>query len=347
MEDRSQEVLGKYNFIVYSTYRTRGAYVLDTDQGLKLLCSYEGGEGRVEFEDTIKRQLIQRGYENVDALVRTSAGNLFSINSVGEKYVIRDWFDGDECNLKKEDKVLLASSNLAILHNCMSHMDLTQEQVTINLQNDLNAVMEKRTRELKRVKSYIRERKQKNEFEICYLSVCEDFYKDALLALEQLKELPYAQMMEKARKDCLVCHGSYTYHNILMLKEDVAKSYCKAAQLGWNQEIATTNFDQAECGLQIVDLYYFIRKVMEKNDWDIKLGMSIINEYEKYHCISPNDMKLLSVLLLYPEKFWKVTNYYYNSKKSWIPQKNVQKLMVLSGQMECKKNFLKRLIGSC
>lgn len=345
MEDRSQEVLGKYELRIYNTYRTRGAYVLETDQGLKLLCGYEGSENRLEFEDSLKQQISGKGYGNVDTFVRNNLGEIVTTNSIGDKYLLKDWFDGEECSLKKEEKILLAVSNLAYLHNCMSDVNATTQLKNLYLQNDLVTTLEKRTRELKRVKSYIRERKQKNEFEICYLSICEEFYQNALAAMELLEELPYNNMLDMAVMQGKVCHGSYTYHNIFMLNEQVSGSMCKAAELAWDDSIATTNFEKAEFGLQIHDLYYFIRKTMEKNDWNLELGEKMILEYKSCHEISKDELKLLYILLLYPEKFWKVTNYYNNSKKSWIPQKNVQKLQALSQQTENKKKFLARLLN--
>lgn len=343
MEDRSQEILQRYDFRIYNTYRTRGAYVLDTDQGQKLLCSYEGSDSRMEFEDLIKQQVMENGYENIDLFVRNNQGSIITTNSVGEKFFIKDWFDGEECSLKKEDKTLLAVRNLARLHLCMQHIKLTDEQKLAFAQSDLSITLEKRTRELKRVKTYIRERKQKSEFELYYLTVCEKFYKDAIEAMELLKEIPYAAMLKASIEEGMLCHGSYTYHNIFLLSESSQGIVCKAAELESDNLVATTNFEKAECGLQLFDLYYFIRKAMEKNDWNKELGIHIVDEYKKSQGLKTDELKLLYVLLLYPEKFWKITNYYYNSKKSWIPQKNVQKLQILGDQMENKRIFLKNL----
>ncbi len=343
MEDRSQEILQRYDFRIYNTYRTRGAYVLDTDQGQKLLCCYEGSDSRMEFEDLIKQQIVDHGYENIDVFVRNNQGAIITSNLVGEKFFVKEWFDGEECSLKKEDKILLAVRNLARLHLCMQHIELTEEYKSAFSQSDLTVTLEKRTRELKRVKTYIRERKQKSEFEVYYLTICEKFYKDAIKAMELLKEIPYATMRANAIQEGILCHGSYTYHNIFLLNEKSQGVVCKAAEIDNEEAVATTNFEKAECGLQLFDLYYFLRKAMEKNDWNNELGLHILDEYKKYHTLGKDDLRLLYVLLLYPEKFWKITNYYYNSKKSWIPQKNVQKLQILGDQMENKRLFLNNL----
>lgn len=352
VEDRNQEIISKYELVIYNTYRTRGALLLETNQGLKLMCNYEGSDNRLEFEDTLKSFLLTQGYFFVDSFVRNDAGTIITANSSGDNYIIKDWFDGEECNLKKDDKIRLAASNLADLHRCLTGVFVEDEWRKYNTQQNLMDIFEKRTRELKRVKSYIRDRKQKNNFEVTYLSVCEEFYKDALSAMELLKELSFNDMLTQAINEGSVCHGNYTYHNVLVLNQSLAnEELCHAAELkGCERFVATTNFEKAMFGLQVTDLYQFIRKTMEKNDWNVSIGNHILEEYQKIKPLSKREMKLLYILLLYPEKFWKITNFYYNNKKSWIPQKNVLKLITLQEQMSLKTRFLEKietLISTC
>ena len=54
--------------------------------------------------------------------------------------------------------------------------------------------------------------------------------------------------------------------------------------------MATTNFEKAHVGIQIYDLYQFIRKVMEKNDWDILYGNNIIEIYDRIRPISKDEL---------------------------------------------------------
>jgi hypothetical protein len=163
--------------------------------------------------------------------------------------------------------------------------------------------------------------------------------------------------MEEAVRERRVCHGNYTYHNIIMLRskaEALSKAYVPP---GWvNRQplsvtelsnagsyIATTNFEKSYIGLQIFDLFQFIRKVMEKNDWDILYGSNIIEAYDQIKTITREELKILYLLLLYPEKFWKITNFYYNGKKSWVSGRNTQKLNMIGEQNEKKEMFLRSL----
>jgi CotS family spore coat protein len=327
VEDRHEEIWKQYNVAIRNVYRVRGAYILETDQGLKLYRNYEGSENKVEFEQSVKQHLYNEGYSNVDLYLRNQNGELITADSMGTKYIIKSWFNGEECNLREESDIVAASRNLANLHNYMQNVQTGLDDQNAKYINDLSTQFDKHNRELKRVRGYIRDKKQKNEFEVCFLNVYNQFYEQGLTALEILKESGYGNLLEDCVERNTMCHGNYIYHNILMLPDS----------------IATTNFEKVSVGVQMLDLYCFIRKVMEKNNWNITYGNLIIEEYGNIRLISEVEMKILYVLLLYPEKFWKVTNFYYNARKSWVPRRNIQKLENLSEQAKDKDLFLMQL----
>jgi Ser/Thr protein kinase RdoA (MazF antagonist) len=283
---------------------------------------------------------------------------------VGNRFVLKNWFPGEECNLREEGDVEDAASNLALLHTLLRDLQLEEEQIKFNSYFNLPDLFEKRNRELKRVRSYIREKRKKNEFEMCYMNCYEEFYQQALEAFKLLEASNYHNLLADATEHRHICHGNYTYHNVIMLKQGKAvqnitpdfkgdyrlkkenSEILSAAGIpmpNLNLNMATTNFDKACVGIQITDLYQFIRKVMEKNDWDIDFGSRILDTYNRVLSISKEEYKLLYILLLYPEKFWKITNFYYNSKKSWVPQRNIQKLMGIQEQGDRKTRFLRCL----
>ena len=122
-------------------------------------------------------------------------------------------------------------------------------------------------------------------------------------------------------------HGEYNYHNIIMTKEG----------------IATTNFEKFRRDIQVEDLYYFLRKTMEKNGWKQDLGRRMIASYEEKRSLSEEERHLLYTLLLYPEKYWKQCNFYYNGKKSWMSSKSYEKLLRIRGQEEGRIQFLEMI----
>lgn len=57
------------------------------------------------------------------------------------------------------------------------------------------------------------------------------------------------------------------------------------------------------------------------------------------------EAEFLYLLLLFPEKFWKQINFYYNGKKSWMSMKNYDKLLKIESQEERREKFLSEAKG--
>ena len=50
MSERGTGVLEQYELEVFRTWRTRGAFLCETDQGLKLLKEWTGSDKRIQLE---------------------------------------------------------------------------------------------------------------------------------------------------------------------------------------------------------------------------------------------------------------------------------------------------------
>ena len=124
-----------------------------------------------------------------------------------------------------------------------------------------------------------------------------------------------------------LCHGDLDQHHILPGK----------------QEAVFIEFSQMHLGHQVSDLYRFMRKVMEKHGWDEYLGGAMLDAYDAVQPMGAKERQYLYFLFLYPEKYWKQLNYYYNANKAWIPEKNVEKLKTLESQREARGRFLSRI----
>jgi spore coat protein I len=95
--------------------------------------------------------------------------------------------------------------------------------------------------------------------------------------------------------------------------------------------------------VQVQDLYYFLRKVMEKYQWKESLGRKILEMYESVRPLEDREKEFLALCLAYPEKFWKTANLYSNSNKARIPEKSVEKLQTAIGQQAEKERFLENI----
>ena len=123
--------------------------------------------------------------------------------------------------------------------------------------------------------------------------------------------------------------NDYNYHNLLVTGEDMA----------------VTNFDHMHSGIQVHDLYYFIRKIMEKYTWKQKTGQKVMEAYESIRPLSPREKEYIGLCLAYPEKYWKTASTYYHSNKAWLSQKSIEKLELAVRQNDEKKAFLENIFS--
>ena len=92
MNDWNTEVGGQYELNVESMRKGRGAWIFETDRGLKLLKEYRGSVKRLEFEELVLGAVAGAGSLRVDQYVRNKEGELLSTASDGIRYVVKDWF---------------------------------------------------------------------------------------------------------------------------------------------------------------------------------------------------------------------------------------------------------------
>lgn len=341
MEEKGTDFFEKYELTVTGSMRVRGAFRIDTETGPKLLLPYGGSEARAEFEQALLSTLREEGFF-VDDYLRNKEGGLLTKDEYGDTYLLKNWYYGDECNLKRFDQVIEATRNLARLHNCMTDVKLP----SINSENEkpendqcsllkslcdksLPELFEKRNRELRRVRSFLREKRRKTYFENLYINTFPVFFSKAEEVLSYAKSSESVPVLERCIREGRVCHGSYTHHNVLFLPDGAP---------------AAVNFERACFGVPISDFYLFFRKLMEKSNWNLTYAEEVLLTYERIRTVEKKEWQILFLLLIYPEKFWKISNSYFNSKKSFFPQRTTEKLQTLLSQEREKQEVLEKVI---
>lgn len=327
MGEKSISVLDQYDLKVIRVGRGRDAVLCETNTGNKILKVYTGSVQRLAFEDEVLNHINENG-GFVDGFVRNKNNKLISIDTDGTRYVLKNWFEGKECEVRNISDILTSVRTLSNLHLLLKKIPFKDtEDTSAYRATFLEEELAKHHRELKRARAYVRNKRKKSEFELYVINNYNLFYNQGEKALELLRKSNYKKLMDEAFDQVSLCHGNYNQHNIIF----------------FNRNIAITNFDKMSINIQLMDLYLFMRKILEKNNWDLNLGSSMIEEYSKIKPISKEELEILHILFLYPEKFWKIVNYYYNGNKAWIPQKNIDKLRTLISQNRLREKFIEEV----
>ena len=288
---RPEQVLEQYDLEVKAVSRGRESYICDTSHGMKVLKEYRGSRERAEFLTKMLEYLHDGGLY-VENVTRTKEGEPVAVAEDETKYLLTDAISGAECDTKSRDAMLAAVAMLAKVHTVAAAYDGEIPEFVKSGENELLFLYEKHNRELRKVKNYIRAKKKKNEFEVLFAGQYERFMEKAEAVTVRLKA-------EGEPKGMGFCHGDYNQHNVIFTGD----------------RIAVIHFDNFCYQAQMRDLANFMRKMLEKNNWNTGLGMEFISAYDKVRKISPEELSGLYLYLAYPEKFWKIANHYYNAHK--------------------------------
>lgn len=330
MRDNELAILEQYDIDVKNTRKVRDAFLCESGQGLFLIKELQFSEKRLRVLEKLSEHMRQQGCENIDWILKTKENELFCVAEDGTKYFLKRWFPGRECDVHREKDVLDAVTNLTRIHLALRGFKGDEsEGLTVTTAEDLRQEYFRHNREMKKVRAFMREKGDKGDFELTFLKHFDSMYGAANSALERLEKSNYEELYAESGENNTLVHGDYNYHNILM-------SY---------MGIATTNFEHVQSNIQVTDMYYFLRKVMEKNHWDVFLGDKMINCYQKHVPFKRGELEYIAICLAYPEKFWKAANSYYRSRKVWIPAKNLEKLELVIKQTKEKKEFLENIFA--
>lgn len=327
MYNREEEIIEQYEVEVKSTAKGRGALICDTDQGTILLKEFCGSKERAVFLHDILDFLAEEDFL-AETIMPAKDGEILVKDELTDiTYILKNWYLGRECDVKNRDDILHAVRKLAQLHNLTKNY---QKEIPGFLKMDKESLLteyEKHNRELNKVKNYIRNKHKKNEFEVLFMKVYESYKTQAFEVTAQLKEQLDGMEGSAVSQMWGLCHGDYNQHNIIHFQGE------------W----AVLNFEQMSYDVLVQDLANFIRKILEKYNWNTGLGIEMITAYDQVRKLLPEELKQLYLRLAYPKKYWKIANHYCSSRKSWISGRDIEKLEKVIRQETERKQFLKML----
>ena len=324
--DINEEVILKYNIDSDKNIKGRGYQIYFDNTDNSSIYKLYFLKGSIEKAEAIE-QLVKKTSISGDEYIRNKEGNLVTVDEYEDKYILKRSIKEGTFDIKSIKDIETGARTLAKLHIELQDVYREKnEQNTFRLPKSENIICEyeRHNVELKRIRNFLRTRKQKNKFEQNIYSNIGSYIEIAIKSTEKLKSTKYEELEEAAHMHGCVCHGEYNHHTVLI----------------GNGKVHVIDFENAGTGIQIKDLYFYIRKILEKHDWNVELGRKIVKSYNDIKRISDDEKQIMKVMLMYPEKFWKVLNQYYNSSKSQLFERNVLKMNKVYEQQDKKEQFI-------
>jgi len=321
-----EEITQFFDIEVFYFMPIRDILVLSTDNGLKCFKKVDYSVETLLFIHGGKEHLVSRGFLDIDRFNLSKTGEPYVILN-DDIYVLTDWIDARECELENPIELKAATEKLALMHE--ASYGYTNVPQGARIRDDLGKLMtrfEKRCNEFLRMRKMAEKRKSMFDYE--YLFTYSYYYELAKEAFEKLKNSKYSSLCEEARQKRGFIHRDYSYHNILYTQDG---------------DVYIIDFDYLTYDLRVIDITSFMQKVLKRIHWDIKTGESILNWYSNISPLSKDEIELIYIILLFPYRYWKTCNRYYNGKKSWSEKVFTAKLNEVISEREFHYDFVKWL----
>lgn len=322
MYPQKEQLLEKYDIEVTSVAKGRGTIIAETNRGRVILMEYRGSREKLpELAKVL--EYLKSWDEGVEQLIPNAEGEYLTTDTEGVRHLLKTYVPGKECDTSSRAEIMAAVKCLGTLHVVLENYSRQVPEVFRIREHELSQELFRHNRELNNVKNYIRKKKKRNMFEELFQENFSYYY-------QQAKEVAtgYERYCKTWGEEGYgLCHGDFSQHNIV----------------GCPGHPHILHFEQMRFEDPISDLAKFMRKVLEKNRWEKKLGMDMLLTYQGVKPLSNREQEQLYLRLAYPEKFWKIANHYNNSKKAWVSGRDIDKLQSLKSVEAGRKEFLDML----
>ena len=205
MQEYELKVLEQYDVNVKGTRKTRGAFFCDTDQGLFLLKEAGISEKKVPALYKLGEALKEAGHAEIDQILPNKEGGYISVSEEGGRYMLKHWYFGRECDIRRSRELSQAVKNLARLHLIMA----APAEEYVFQESHLKDMYDSHNRELRKVRKFVRSRTVKGDFELQFLKEYESLYEWADAAVSELEASSYNELYSDSIKSGFLLHGEY------------------------------------------------------------------------------------------------------------------------------------------
>ncbi|MGL4742600.1 MAG: CotS family spore coat protein [Sarcina sp.] len=325
--DLDIEFFNELNLHIKDLWPTRNIFMLDCEEGKKILKIVKYNEHKLSFIVDILEHLKIK-YANVLSVNKLESGS-YIYEHKGEKYILLDLIEGVECNLYNPIDIKNVSNAIAKLHKAGENAaeifkEKYEKEFTVgSLKNTFKTGKDilEQCKKLAEVKLY------KNEFDKIFLEHLDYNFKLIEKAKELLEKSNYDELC-KTKKYITVCHNDLAYHNLLLNEHGVY----------------FIDFDYASIDLRVLDVYNFIFKTLKKHAFNKEIYDNILSEYTSITTLDSDEIDILKLLLMYPSDFISISKNYYFALKDWSYDSYLNKLETKVLCIKEKEAFLKQIL---
>lgn len=327
MEDIYEKILWDgYGLRYRGGSRTRAGLVCRTDAGLRELKKPRGYTENLRLAYDVKNRLRQNGFPAVSRLYPAQDGEPF-YKKDGVLYTLEDPMPAEPLAEETAADFIKGAEALGRLHAAAKGLQSPHARWD---RERLPALYAKRRGELGKIKRRIDHKTGYDPIDLLVLHYYKPCMERTAAAEKLLEEGGYTALAERAEREGGFCHNAYKGENL---------------RLGEGGGVFVAGFDRCIAEVPLADLAAYLRRYMKKTDGAGSGVERILEAYGKNCPLSQSDMVLLEGMNVYPEKFLRLVNQYYNSRRACVSPAMRERLTAAAQEEENGRRLREVLRG--
>ena len=295
-----------YGFKILSYNKTRAVWKITTSQGDFCLKVLTYGPDKFAYVYHVMQHLIDNGFTRIPGVVHTLAGEpSFCWNE--QIYFVSHWITGRESNLKNFVDLEMALLALGEMHRASLGLKLPKGVKQKSRVDSWPQRFKSRMADLEEFKKIALSKAKPSVVDRYFLKHVDENIEDCKLALQLLDCPEYYRIAKETKKAGLFCHNDYAYHNV-MINDAEPAAYI-------------IDFDYARNDLRVYDLARMVKRVVKEKRGQKDLLDIVLSTYNASYPLEKDEYRLLAAFMQFPQRFWRISDRYYNTKRKWSDKK--------------------------
>jgi CotS family spore coat protein len=305
VEEIKANVLSKYNIEVYEienikfkdTIKQRAVYKVTTNKGIKCLKKVYYDKQTLLFIYSVIEWLNAKGIL-CPKLLPCKSGIRY-VEYSGDLFILTDWIDGRKCDYDTINDIIVAAENLAKIHACSKNfMPIEGSSIREN-DNDYFKSLNKHFLQLLELSNNAFTINDK--FSKIYLDHFDYNTEKARESTFLLSQIDFTKPLGDSVSTKAICHLDYVNKNLIFTPDE---------------KLYIIDFDKTSIDMPVHDIFGFLRRILkrENTSWDFDIFKTAIDSYQKIRRLSYNEHIVIYAMLMFPQKFWKVSRDYYKNR---------------------------------
>lgn len=324
MEDIYERIFSAYGLKLYSTQRTRRGLICKTDRGVKELRRTSSDGKTIVFENQVKKHLRGKGFSESDVYLETLEKEPY-YTGIENNYVVSDFVATVDVDLNNLEMAQKAVGTMAKVHKLSQGFEGTGKT---NL-GKLPLTAKKRKSELVRTKKWINNQSGYSPLDVVVVKNHDYFMERTKRSENLLNSQSYKDTVDLAVNRKNICHNNF--------KGDSVRS------IDGNEKMYITGFEKCAFDCGVSDLADFLRRQIKEDKCDAKKIDILINTYNEVLPLNDFELKAMGAMILFPAKFFKICNSFYNKRRVIVSATLIDKLERSIAISEKEERILKEI----